>query len=216
MRAARLDRLGKALSEIVRGVANATTYARYGTLVKRLVIALAAVLLATIGLVGVSATDPEVTQAADGSYVKKCGRGSIFLNEKASKTFALHNKERREHNLKPFCVHPMLHKAAHAHSKDMIQQDYFSHDTKGRNEDACERIHRYGYRWSVCGENIAYGSGSYGEPNNIMSGWMHSIGHRRNIFDKRFREIGIGAYTGNYQGHDGVTMYTVDFGTRGS
>jgi uncharacterized protein YkwD len=31
----------------------------------------------------------------------------------------------------------------------MIERDYFSHDTKGRNEDACERIRRYGYAWRV-------------------------------------------------------------------
>jgi uncharacterized protein YkwD len=40
--------------------------------------------------------------------------------------------------------------------EDMVERDYFSHDTEGRNEAACERVRRYGYRWSACGENIGY------------------------------------------------------------
>jgi hypothetical protein len=72
----------------------------------------------------------------------------------------LHNQERAKRDLPRFCVHPALVRAARAHSKDMIQRDYFSHNTKGRNEDACERVRRYGYIWQFCAENIAWGSGA--------------------------------------------------------
>ena len=44
--------------------------------------------------------------------------------------------------------------------------------------------------------------------------WMDSSGHRANILDGRFREVGIGTYTGTYKGKKGYTMYTVDFGRR--
>jgi uncharacterized protein YkwD len=43
---------------------------------------------------------------------------------------------------------------------------------------------------------------------------MNSSGHRANILDRRFREIGIGTATGKYKGRRGYTMYTVDFGRR--
>jgi uncharacterized protein YkwD len=66
----------------------------------------------------------------------------------------------------------------------------------------------------MVGENIAYGSGTYGEPNSIMNSWMKSTDHRHNILDGKFREIGIGVSTGNWKGNDGVSMYTVDFGVR--
>jgi cysteine-rich secretory family protein len=73
----------------------------------------------------------------------------------------------------------------------MIERDYFSHDTKGRNEDACERIRRYGYAWRVCGENI----GSYPDPDSMFNAWMGSSGHRANILSAKSREVGIGART---------------------
>jgi len=157
---------------------------------------------------------PPAAEAAGGGAVKKCGGGGISLNADEKQTFVLHNRERRDRNMKPLCVHPDLQRAARAHSEDMIQRDYFSHGTKGRKESACERVKRYGYPYRLCGENIAYGSGSYGEPKSIMNRWMKSDGHRRNILNGRFREVGIGTHTGTYKETQNVTMYTVDFGTR--
>jgi uncharacterized protein YkwD len=47
-----------------------------------------------------------------------------------------------------------------------------------------------------------------------MRGWMKSTGHRRNILNGKFREIGIGTHTGTYKRYKGWTMYTADFGAR--
>jgi uncharacterized protein YkwD len=170
------------------------------------------VLVAVFAAVGVSATEPVVAQTEGGGYVKKCGGGQIFLNAQEKETFALHNQIRRNRGIRALCVHPILQKAARAHSKDMIERDYFSHNTKGRNETIFERLQRYGYRYSKVGENIAYGSGSFGEPRSIMDAWMNSPDHRRNILNNDFRQIGIGTHTGTWQGHSDVTMYTADFG----
>ena len=168
--------------------------------------------------VGIAATTllatPPAAEAAGGGDVKRCGGGTFFLNAAEKQTFVLHNRERRDRDKKALCVHPDLQRAARAHSKDMIRRDYFSHNTKGRNESACERIKRYGYPYRLCGENIAYGSGRYGQPGSIMDRWMKSDGHRRNILNGRFREVGIGTHTGTYKGFQNVTMYTADFGTR--
>ncbi len=185
---------------------------------RHLAIIVASIFLAAVVAVGVSTVNPPVAEAASGGYVKKCGGGKIFLNAKERTTFYLHNKVRRNHNLKVFCVHPALQKAARAHSKDMIQRDYFSHNTKGKYTFA-QRLKRFGYtskgyRYYTTGENIAYGSGSYSTPKSRMDSWMKSPGHRRNILNGKFREIGVGTYTGTYKGNKGVTMYTADFGTR--
>ena len=56
-------------------------------------------------------------EAAGGGYAGKCGGGKIFLYEKEKKTLYLHNKTRKNHGLKPFCVHPKLQKVARAHSR---------------------------------------------------------------------------------------------------
>ena len=135
------------------------------------------------------------------------------MNADQKSTFALHNSERRDRDLKPLCVHPALQKAARSHSEDMIRGDYFSHDTKGRDESSCERVRRFGYRWRACvracGENIRYNS----TPNKMSSAWMRSSGHRRNILNGKFREVGISDRIRNYNGSK-TTMYTADFGAR--
>ncbi len=155
---------------------------------------------------------------AEGGTAPKCGGGKISLNNEERAVFSLHNRIRKERNIGSLCVHPALQKAARAHSEDMIRRDYFSHDDEGgRTFDARLKSFGYdpkGYRYYLVGENIAFGSGSYGEPENIMDSWMKSDGHRRNILKKEFREIGVGAYTGTYKYTEGVTMYTADFGVR--
>ncbi len=179
----------------------------------RMTVLLVSIFVATGAAAAAFVVDAPTAEAASGGYVGRCGGGKIFLNADERQTFYLHNKIRKNHNLRPLCVHPKLQKAARSHSKDMIRRDYFSHVTKGQNQDACKRIKSFGYRFRYCGENIAYGSGSYGEPERIMRSWMDSDGHRRNILNGKFREIGIGAYTGDYQRFR-TTMYTVDFGAR--
>ena len=167
---------------------------------------LAAALLATVVALSISVIEPKKAEAA--SAVRTCGGGKIKLNAKEERTLRLHNQERRSRGLRPLCVHPKLTKAARAHSADMIRKDYFGHGSVGR------RLKHYGYNWRVYGENIAGGTGHYASPGNTFRRWMNSSGHRANILNRRFREIGIGTATGNYKGRTGYTMYTVDFGSR--
>lgn len=144
---------------------------------------------------------------------KAVRRGQIRLNAREKETFLLHNEERQQRNSKPFCVHPKLQRAARAHSEDMIRRDYFSHNTEGGGTFS-QRLKRFGYKGSPTAENIAWGAGPHGEPKSRMNAWMDSTGHRSNILDNRFREIGIGIRTGTYEGYEGAIMYTVDFGIR--
>lgn len=54
--------------------------------------------------------------------------------------------------------------------------------------------------WSTVGENIAYG---YPSPQDVMTGWMNSTGHRENILNASFTKIGIGV------AESGGTLYWV-------
>ena len=125
-----------------------------------------------------------------------------------------HNKIRRDRGLRAFCVDPKLTRAAEAHSQDMLARNYFNHNTKGNGLTFDQSIEREGYNYRTAGENIAWGSGSLGNPSSIMRGWMKSDGHRKNILNKGFREVGIGAAEGTYQGYSNAAVYTVDFGTK--
>ena len=181
------------------------------------VVVVAVVLAAAAAAVGLSAANPSPAEAALVT-VKTCGGGSIDLNSAEKRTLDLHNQTRASNGLPAFCVQRTLQKAARAHSQEMLDKDYFSHDSYN-GETFGSRLKRFGYTSSgygyyTVGENIAWGSGSYGSPGSIFKGWMNSTGHKANILNKNFREIGIGARTGTYEGYAGATMYTVDFGTR--
>src|SRR3712207_522218 len=103
-----------------------------------------AILLAAAGL----GTADSPAKAGGGGYASRCGGGKIFLYAREKRLLTLHNNARANHGLRPLCVHPALQKAARSQSKDMIENDYFSHHTKGTGEGACSRIRRFGYAWS--------------------------------------------------------------------
>jgi uncharacterized protein YkwD len=124
-----------------------------------------AIILAAVGL---GAVDSPAEAA--GGYASTCGGGKIHLHAKEKRLLTLLNNARRDHGLRPFCVSPALQKAARAHSRDMIQRDYFSHNTLGKNQDACSRIKAFGYDWSYCGENIGYNA----TPDGMFHSWMAS------------------------------------------
>lgn len=174
---------------------------------------LLAAALAFATALGFSAARPEAADAADTVTVTGCAGTAVTLDANEKAMLVKHNRARANKGLKKLCVHPALQKAAEAHSQDMIDKDYFSHDSKdGSTFD--QRIKREGYNYRTVGENIAYGSGSLGTPDKIFNGWMKSSGHKTNILNKNFREIGLGAVTGNFKGTADTTMWTADFGAR--
>ena len=80
-----------------------------------------------------------------------------------------------------------LGNAAYGHSRDMADNNYFSHDSlDGRS--MADRINAAGYAWSTVGENIAAG---YGSVQSTVSGWMTSDGHCANLMNPRFTEFGL-------------------------
>ena len=131
-------------------------------------------------------------------------------------TLCLINSERRAHGLAPVRQHDSLTLAGSRHARDMVRARYFSHDSRsGRAFD--DRIIRTGYargRRASVGENLAWGSGTLATPRAIVKGWMKSPGHRANILQPAFREIGIGIASGTpATGDDGAT-YATEFGRR--
>lgn len=80
-----------------------------------------------------------------------------------------------------------LASAAYGHSRDMADNDYFSHDSRdGRS--MVDRINATGYTWSTIGENIAAGQGSV---QTVISDWMASEGHCANLMNPRFTEFAL-------------------------
>ena len=72
------------------------------------------------------------------------------------------------------------------------------------------RIARY-IKAPLIGENIAWGTGSYGTPEGIVSQWMHSPTHRAIILTAGLHRVGLGLATGTFDGTPGAVMATADF-----
>ena len=80
-----------------------------------------------------------------------------------------------------------LASAAYGHSRDMADNNYFSHDSlDGRS--MADRINATGYTWSTIGENIAAG---YNSVQSVVNGWMASEGHCANLMNPRFTEFAL-------------------------
>ena len=135
-------------------------------------------------------------------------------------TRCLLNQKRMQRGLRKLRGNGRLHRAAGRHTVDMARRHYFSH-TSISGASFLDRIRRTGYlqrarSWSV-GENIAWGTGELSTPRLIVRAWMRSPGHRANILNGRFREVGIGISFGapvRASARPAAT-YTTDFGTRG-
>ena len=145
------------------------------------------------------ATIPAVSQAAT-TTSKRAGDEQQVLT--------LLNQIRLQHNLTPFTMNSQLRSAARAHSTDMLQRGYFDHNSPTESWDA--RIARY-LTSPLTGEDIAWGQGSYGTPEGIVSQWMHSPTHRAIILTAGLHRIGLGLATGTYTNATGATMATADF-----
>ena len=111
------------------------------------------------------------------------------------RVLVLVNAERDKAGCSPVTVDAKLTKAAQDHSQDMADHTNMSH-TGSDGSSMSDRLARVGYRFSTAGENVAAG---YGTPESVMDGWMNSPGHKANILNCAFKEIGIGlAGPGNY------------------
>lgn len=97
-----------------------------------------------------------------------------------------------------------LAKAAAAHSRDMAAKNYFSHNSK-TGKSPFDRMKTAGYRYDYAGENIAAG---FRTPKSVVTAWLKSTGHCKNIMNSKFTELGVGYATGGYYG----SYWTQDFG----
>lgn len=172
-----------------------------------------------LAVAALAAVQPEEVRASSyNGYVKACDGKPVYLRPAEKRTLQLHNQERVSRDKPRLCVNQFLQRAARGHSTDMIQKEYFSHTSRDGTTFG-ERVAQAGYTRNNTsayrvGENIAGGSGSFRTPENRHKAWMNSAGHRKNILDPGFRQVGIGVASGEYKGQDNYNMYTVDFGFR--
>ncbi len=140
---------------------------------------------------------------------------------KAERTvLCLLNKRRAKRGLPKLARQSALDHAAREHSSYMVSTGCFAHQCPGE-ASLLKRLVDAGYLglgsllgWGY-GENIAWGSDDLGTPRMIVRAWMKSPGHRENILDRTFEQIGVGLVWGSRADSSlPAATYTTDFGYR--
>ena len=141
-------------------------------------------------------------------YFARGTAGIRDLNQVRAEMLARVNEARKKAGVAPLRANARLDQAAQRHAEDMLARGYFAHQSP-EGKTVRERARAAGYDWRNIGENIAEGQFSVAE---VMDTWMHSPGHRRNILDPDFKELGVGlalGRNGNYR-----VVWAQVFGTR--
>ncbi|UUU23544.1 CAP domain-containing protein [Streptomyces sp. DSM 40750] len=140
-------------------------------------------------------TSPPSTPKATRAPTTPRAAASSVASGPTDRVLALVNSERQKAGCAPVTENSKLTKAAQNHSQDMADHQNMSH-TGSDGSSMTDRLARVGYAYRSAGENVAAG---YGTPESVMDGWMNSPGHKANILNCGFKEIGIGlAQPGNY------------------
>jgi uncharacterized protein YkwD len=181
--------------------------------------AVLALLLLAVALSGcggpgdAAAAKPDVDGCA-GSWLRPVPANEAQVR---AATLCLLNARRARAGDAPLTQNPMLQQAAELHSRDMAARQFFEH----RNPDGVlpdARIVHAGYPPILVGENLAWGELAESTPANIVSLWMKSPGHRSNVLEPDYREIGIGFAFQAPEPQDEprqAAIYTTTFGAGG-
>ncbi len=113
---------------------------------------------------------------------------SAELSEYEQQVVVLVNEVRAKNGLSPLKANAALSKSARVKSQDMHDKHYFSH-TSPTYGSPFDMMKQFGITYRSAGENIAMGQQT---PQAVMDAWMNSEGHRANILNPSFREIGVG------------------------
>jgi len=131
----------------------------------------------------------------------------LQLSKEEQKLVELTNKEREKEKLPPLTPNALLFQAARAHSANMAGQRKMEHVLDGKTP--AKRVEATGCDYNRMGENIAMSEGDFFTLADIMKNWMNSEGHRNNILNPNFTEIGVGIA----RNEQGEIYYTQVFGT---
>ncbi|MBY0294133.1 hypothetical protein K2Q08_02260 [Patescibacteria group bacterium] len=115
----------------------------------------------------------------------------------------LTNSNRVKNQIGQLTVSPTLEKAAQQKADDMAAKNYFAH-TSPEGKAPWYWFRNVGYSYIYAGENLAI---NFTDSEDVDTAWMNSPGHRANILNGKFTEIGIATAKGQYNGRD--TVYVV-------
>ncbi len=110
---------------------------------------------------------------------------------------SLTNEERVKNGKKLLTTNAKLALAAHRKILDMVNLQYFEH-TSPSGKGPADVIEATGYTYVIVGENLA--EGDFADSADLVQGWMNSPGHRANILNEKYTEIGVATERGTLNG----------------
>jgi uncharacterized protein YkwD len=132
-----------------------------------------------------------------GAYVGDINASGNVLN--AGEIMYWTNIERQKNgtNLSSLSDNATLDEIARIRVQDMFAKQYFAH-VSPTGDNVSKEADSHGYDFITIGENIALGN--FGSSRGLVEAWMNSPGHRANILNTSYKEIGVYAMEGTYQG----------------
>ena len=140
---------------------------------------------------------PEIPGTPDNDTSEDTGELSY-----AEQIVNLVNEERAKAGLSALTLDAEITAAANVRAKEIKQS--FSH-TRPDGKNFSTALQEQGVTFRGSGENIAWGQKT---PEEVMNGWMNSDGHRANILNKNFKNIGIGHYQDENGTNHWVQLFT--------
>lgn len=135
--------------------------------------------------------DPDLIYPGDKVYIPLPDSGVGTYEEQVVN---LVNVIRKQNGLGALTLSEELCKVARYKSQDMHDRNYFSH-TSPTYGSPFDMMKRFGISFRTAGENIAMG---YRTPEDVVEGWMNSSGHRANILNAAYTQIGVGFVEDGY------------------
>lgn len=115
--------------------------------------------------------------------------GNVSFNSGyADQVLTLLNQERAKAGLAPLTMNQGAINAANVRAKEIVSS--FSH-TRPNGQSPFTALNEAGVSYRASGENIACGQDT---PSEVMTGWMNSSGHRANILNSNFTQVGIACF----------------------
>lgn len=151
---------------------------------------------------GSAGTSTQEPAAGDSAGTGSEGRQAEMTQAEA--ILKLVNQERKKAGVPALTLSDQLTNIAYIKAKDMADKNYFSHESPTYGSPF-DMLKKFGVSYTAAGENIAAGQKTAEE---VMNSWMNSSGHKANILNKNYTQLGVGFYRGGQYGTEWVQLFT--------
>lgn len=136
-------------------------------------------------------TNPQTTNSGSNAGSVSTASGNVKSAEQEA--FNLLNADRTKNGLPALKMNSQLGTLAENYAKDMVNRNFFSHYNP-EGQSPFDRMNQAGIKYSYAGENLAINT----SPAAAETAFMNSSGHRANILNTNYTDVGLGvAYDSN-------------------